>query len=594
MNAQINTHTINITANTSTDTTLKRLSGIISGPIQPYESLAPDLTERFQEIGVFSVRNNDYHNDMLGIERIFECPDTSVYPSWNGDPYDTSNYHWEGSDSLFQSIIDGGFEPFLRLGGEYRNIAKPHDFIGPQNPLQENNWIIAAIHEMERYSNWKGDKGIIEYLDIWTEFPGDHFWTRTNASFYSFWARAFDSLKTNFPQYKIGGPGFLSDNMVDEKSGLPVEDFLVKLYSLGLKPDWLGWHLWNNNPEAFYNVAQSYHNLLSGTGSFSHVPWAGSDYISNVEVICDAYGMSIYEVDSFGNLSDISRTARDKIYNKKEGAALLTGYWIALQYADIERSYYYRSGDVSSDPNADPEVLGSNLGGSGLFHGDTFATYKPKAHSFRLCSSLENNYPHLLSTNFPSLASDSSKLWVLGAKNNEDKYAVIISNTSSELIPFNINLLGEEVSLDNFPNTNIYTVNNSKDGLTPYEWKGEALSIFPGDVQLITLEKNTTGIDEQGAIKNFVVEQNFPNPFNPSTNISFTIPEAGVVKLNIYNVLGEVVSELVSENLEAGFHQYQFNASTNSEAASNLTSGIYFYSISVNGFTEVKKMNLIK
>jgi hypothetical protein len=70
LNAQINTHTINITANTSTDTTLKRLSGIISGPIQPYESLAPDLTERFQEIGVFSVRNNDYHNDMLGIEYI--------------------------------------------------------------------------------------------------------------------------------------------------------------------------------------------------------------------------------------------------------------------------------------------------------------------------------------------------------------------------------------------------------------------------------------------------------------------------------------------------------------------------------------------
>ncbi len=85
----------------------------------------------------------------------------------------------------------------------------------------------------------------------------------------------------------------------------------------------------------------------------------------------------------------------------------------------------------------------------------------------------------------------------------------------------------------------------------------------------------------------YKLTQNHPNPFNPSTQISFSMPEAGVVKLNIYNVLGEVVSELVNENLEAGFHQYQFNAN-------NLTSGIYFYSISVNGFTQLKKMNLIK
>ena len=85
----------------------------------------------------------------------------------------------------------------------------------------------------------------------------------------------------------------------------------------------------------------------------------------------------------------------------------------------------------------------------------------------------------------------------------------------------------------------------------------------------------------------FKLLQNHPNPFNPSTIISFSIPKAGVVKLNVYNILGEVVAELVNENLVAGFHQYQFDAS-------NLTSGIYFYSISASGFREVKKMNLIR
>ncbi len=85
----------------------------------------------------------------------------------------------------------------------------------------------------------------------------------------------------------------------------------------------------------------------------------------------------------------------------------------------------------------------------------------------------------------------------------------------------------------------------------------------------------------------YKLSQNHPNPFNPTTQITFTTPQAGLVKLNVYNVLGEVVAELINKNIEAGLHQYQFNAN-------NLPSGIYFYSISINGFTEVKKMNLIK
>ncbi len=92
---------------------------------------------------------------------------------------------------------------------------------------------------------------------------------------------------------------------------------------------------------------------------------------------------------------------------------------------------------------------------------------------------------------------------------------------------------------------------------------------------------------EVSGIMKYKLAQNHPNPFNPTTQIAFTIPQAGIVKLNIYNVLGEIVTELVNENLEVGIHKYQFSAN-------NLSSGIYFYSISINGFTEVKKMNLIK
>jgi hypothetical protein len=81
--------------------------------------------------------------------------------------------------------------------------------------------------------------------------------------------------------------------------------------------------------------------------------------------------------------------------------------------------------------------------------------------------------------------------------------------------------------------------------------------------------------------------QNYPNPFNPSTTIQFSIPEEGFVSLNIFNSLGEKVSTLVSENINAGTYKYNWNAS-------DLPSGIYFYSLTAENFKQTKKLILIK
>jgi hypothetical protein len=87
--------------------------------------------------------------------------------------------------------------------------------------------------------------------------------------------------------------------------------------------------------------------------------------------------------------------------------------------------------------------------------------------------------------------------------------------------------------------------------------------------------------------KTFTLDQNFPNPFNPVTNIKFGIPKAGDVKLIVYDVSGREVSRLVDQNLNAGYYNFDFNAS-------NLASGVYFYRIEANNFTDVKKMVLVK
>ena len=85
----------------------------------------------------------------------------------------------------------------------------------------------------------------------------------------------------------------------------------------------------------------------------------------------------------------------------------------------------------------------------------------------------------------------------------------------------------------------------------------------------------------------YSLDQNYPNPFNPSTKIRFTIPEASVVSLKIFNAIGEEVANLVNEVYEAGTNEIIFNAS-------NLTSGIYFVRMEAGSFVSTRKMTLLK
>lgn len=85
----------------------------------------------------------------------------------------------------------------------------------------------------------------------------------------------------------------------------------------------------------------------------------------------------------------------------------------------------------------------------------------------------------------------------------------------------------------------------------------------------------------------FRLHQNYPNPFNPSTTIQFDIPEAGFVKLSIYNILGEEAAVLLNQHLEAGTYSHRFDASA-------LTGGIYFYRLQAGDNIDTKKMLLLK
>ena len=99
----------------------------------------------------------------------------------------------------------------------------------------------------------------------------------------------------------------------------------------------------------------------------------------------------------------------------------------------------------------------------------------------------------------------------------------------------------------------------------------------------------TTGVVESNSNQNgFLLSQNFPNPFNPKTTISFLLVDDGFVSLKIYDILGREIKTLINnEEMESGDYEIDFDAN-------NLNSGIYFYKLSTNNFSEIKKMILVK
>ncbi|MGE5683271.1 MAG: choice-of-anchor V domain-containing protein [Bacillota bacterium] len=106
--------------------------------------------------------------------------------------------------------------------------------------------------------------------------------------------------------------------------------------------------------------------------------------------------------------------------------------------------------------------------------------------------------------------------------------------------------------------------------------------------------QNTTDLkDQNSAVNSYSLQQNYPNPFNPATSISYSLPKQSSVKLVVFNSIGQEVATLVNSVQSAGNYQVSFNAS-------NLSSGIYFYSIDAKAadgdesFKYIRKMSLLK
>lgn len=103
-----------------------------------------------------------------------------------------------------------------------------------------------------------------------------------------------------------------------------------------------------------------------------------------------------------------------------------------------------------------------------------------------------------------------------------------------------------------------------------------------GDTLLTGVEQISTNIPDK-----FYLAQNYPNPFNPETVISFAVPKSSFVSLKIYNILGNETAVLVNEEMQTGYYNYKWNGQ-------NFPSGIYYYKLEADKFSETRKMILVK
>ena len=173
--------------------------------------------------------------------------------------------------------------------------------------------------------------------------------------------------------------------------------------------------------------------------------------------------------------------------------------------------------------------------------------------------------------------------WDGDAFRAEDYVYVNIENNGIKV--YDVTVITAPVEVASYDPLNTARAITARDGYAYVAEKAGGFSVYSNNLVLST--DNTVGLPTE-----FMLAQNYPNPFNPSTTISYTIAQNAHVKLEIVNLVGNTVRTLLNTRVPSGNHSIVWNGSTND--GKMVTSGIYFYKISVGEITESRKMMFLK
>ena len=167
--------------------------------------------------------------------------------------------------------------------------------------------------------------------------------------------------------------------------------------------------------------------------------------------------------------------------------------------------------------------------------------------------------------------------WVTATEVNNFGYEIERANSVKEAIWEKIGFIsghGNSIS----PNNYSFKDNKPLSGKSQYRLK---------QIDQDGVFKYSIAVEVAAVILKYDLAQNFPNPYNPSTLITYSIAAQSNVTIKIYNVLGKLITTLVNENKEAGSYTVNFNAA-------GISNGVYFYKIQAGNYAATKKMLLLK
>jgi len=343
-----------------------------------------------------------------------------------------------------------------------------------------------------------------------------------------------------------------------------------------------GMMLWGNMNSNYNEASMGYHD--SGKSDFSWISWKNRGW-NNPAVV--GYMEShdeerlMYKNEQYGNSSGsynikLVPTALDRM--KLDGAFFFTIPGPKMVWQLGELGY-----DISLNSTSDKTAPKSP-------HWEYYNDVKRiKLYKvFRELIKLKKTYPAFRSTDFYLTVGTSMKRINI---NHSSMNVAIIGN---------FDVVTSSISA-NFQNTGWWYNYFTGDSVNVTD-QYAAITLNPGEFRLYTSarlplpEQNLLSDVEGSKIagvspSSYKLDQNYPNPFNPSTIIRYSVPARGNVKITVYDVLGNKVTDLVNQTKDAGSYQVSFDpASLNRQ----LASGIYFYQIETNSYRATRKMMYLK
>jgi len=374
---------ITLTIDKPTGSAIKPLLGVNAGPLPAGTDPANvDLTGSYRQVGVNLIRTHDYYGalDM-----------STMYPVRTADPVKAQSYNFSASDQAWRSIVEGGFEPYFRLGDSWNDAAPP------ANARERANWVRAVVEVLRHYRSgkWNGFNTDFRYVEIWNEPDNAQFWPKphTPLEYFQLYSETALTIKHEFPKLKIGGPGLTPAGAFLPQGRKWTQDFLDFVRQKNAPLDFFSWHMYSNTPQQYAEAARFYRTELDARG-FTQTSKHITEWNTEMKHGEDNSAESI------------------ALRTGSKGAAILSAAWIELQQQnDLEVSTFYRGGDT--DIRAP------------TFYGLFYADGRPKsiASAFSLWSKM-TGYSNRLAVNIPQ----NTALWALAGINDAGQTALLIAN----------------------------------------------------------------------------------------------------------------------------------------------------------------------